>query len=220
MTIRDAILERSSQRDFLPDPIDRTIIEDLLRLGGQAPSGANMQPWLVYVVQNEALKKVSQAVLDHMPAQGAFEEDYTYYPTSWFAPYKQRRHQTGLGLYEVLGIARDEKEKRQAQWEKNFLWFGAPTVFFVCYDKRLTQGSFIDLGGFMQTICLGAMSYGLGTCIQASTAEYAGVIKKALDIPDTLGLAYSIVLGYPTKSAENSYKPDRVDIAEFATFLD
>lgn len=220
MTIAEAIRGRSSQRDFHATPIRRETLEEILSLAGEAPSGANMQPWLVYAASGASLRKVTEAVLAHMHAGGGFEPDYIYYPTTWFAPYKQRRHQTGLGLYDILGIGRDDKERRAAQWEKNFRWFGAPTVLFVCYDKRLSVGSMIDLGGFMQTVCLAARQFGIGSCIQASTAEYGGIIKRALDIPDTLGLAYSIVLGYTTDAPENSYKPDRLPVGEFTTFLE
>ncbi len=36
---------RRTVRDFAPDPVPRTIIEQALLTAGSAPSGANQQPW-------------------------------------------------------------------------------------------------------------------------------------------------------------------------------
>lgn len=220
MTVKEALIARSSKRDFTPTLIPRGDIEEILKLAGNAPSGANMQPWLVKVVQGEKLIKTGEAVIDYMRTGAPLCPDYDYYPLSWFAPYKERRVKTGKGLYEILGIASTEKERRNEQWEKNFRWFGATTVLFVCYHNRVSAGSFIDLGGFMQSVCLAATEKGIGSCIQASTAEYAAIIKKELDIPEDQYLAYSIVLGYPTDVPENSYKPERIELDQFVTFMD
>ena len=41
----EAILTRRSVRAFLPTPVDRTTVEELLALASRAPSGTNIQPW-------------------------------------------------------------------------------------------------------------------------------------------------------------------------------
>src|SRR5690349_4566125 len=43
--IFEAVLERRSVRAFLPRPVDRSLVEDLLRLTIWAPSPHNTQPW-------------------------------------------------------------------------------------------------------------------------------------------------------------------------------
>ncbi|RSK29934.1 nitroreductase family protein [Hymenobacter metallilatus] len=49
--------QRRSVRDFSPEPVPRAVIENLIRVAGTAPSGANKQPWTFCAVQSPALKK-------------------------------------------------------------------------------------------------------------------------------------------------------------------
>jgi len=46
-----AIESRFSARAFLPTPVPRTTLEDILRVASRSPSGTNTQPWTVYVLQ-------------------------------------------------------------------------------------------------------------------------------------------------------------------------
>ncbi len=48
---------RRTIRDFSDRPVDRQIISDCLRTAGQAPSGANMQPWHFEVVGDPDIKR-------------------------------------------------------------------------------------------------------------------------------------------------------------------
>ena len=107
-----AIESRFSCRAFLPRPVARQTIEDILRVARRAPSGVNAQPWKVYVLQGasrDALVAKVCATHDAIfanPALGAeYPEEYDYYPDNWVPPYLDRRRENGWGLYSVLGIA-------------------------------------------------------------------------------------------------------------------
>jgi len=52
-SVETAIRSRASVRAFLDRPVPREILEELLGLASQAPSGVNTQPWRVYVLQGE-----------------------------------------------------------------------------------------------------------------------------------------------------------------------
>lgn len=54
---RDRMAGRRTIRDFSDRPVDRQVISDCLRTAGQAPSGANMQPWHFEVVGDPAVKR-------------------------------------------------------------------------------------------------------------------------------------------------------------------
>lgn len=51
-----AMQRRRSVRDFSPEPIPETVLEDALRAAATAPSGAHQQPWTFVVVRDPALK--------------------------------------------------------------------------------------------------------------------------------------------------------------------
>lgn len=53
----EVILQRSSCRDFLADPLEKETIEKLLQAMQRAPSAGNMQPWHFYVVTAPELKQ-------------------------------------------------------------------------------------------------------------------------------------------------------------------
>ncbi|MGH7979338.1 MAG: nitroreductase family protein, partial [Limisphaerales bacterium] len=46
-----ALLERRATTHFKPEPVPDEYLEAILGLGGQAPSGYNLQPWRFVVVR-------------------------------------------------------------------------------------------------------------------------------------------------------------------------
>jgi nitroreductase len=52
--ILDAIQSRRSVREFLDQPVEDSLVEDILEAGRWAPSGLNNQPWRYVVVKNRA----------------------------------------------------------------------------------------------------------------------------------------------------------------------
>jgi len=225
LTIIDAITKRSSKRKFLNKPVPRDIQEKILSSAAMTPSGANMQPWIVYAVSNaEVLKNIGDDIIKHIDAGGDVDQFIQYYPINWINPYKRRRITTGAGLYKHLDVDRKDEQRRKELWHDNYRWFAAQTVFFVFTDKSLiegAQGALIDCGAYMQTLMLAAQAYGVDSCPQGSTTEYGKIIAKTLDTPDNLALLYSVVLGYEDKEAvQNSYQPERAPLNEIVTFIE
>jgi nitroreductase len=213
-----AIAERRSIRRFRPEPVPPETVERILELAARAPSGANMQPWQVHVVTGEARRRVGEAVAQ-AAARGERSPDYTYYPDDWFEPYRSRRRRIGFALYDLLGIARDDKAAREAQSRRNFVFFDAPVGLFVFVDRRLNLGSWLDCGMFLQNLCLAARACGLETCAQASWVPYAGTVRAALGIDDGAALLSGVALGHPDPAApENALTTERAAPAAFTTW--
>jgi nitroreductase len=65
-------------------------------------------------------------------------------------------------------------------------------------DRSIPEATqLIDIGAVMQTICLVALNYGLGTCIAYQGVMYPDVLRKIAGIPESKRLLVSIALGYP-----------------------
>jgi nitroreductase len=164
-TISDAISNRSSKRAYHPKPIPKEIQKKILKLASLTPSGANMQPWIVYAINNEnLLKKIGDAIIQKMRSGVESDQFIQYYPLTWKNPYKKRRIETGVGLYQLMEVERNDTETRTKMWHDNFRWFGAKTVFFVFTDKANiegSQGALIDCGAYMQTLMLAAQEFGI-----------------------------------------------------------
>lgn len=77
------------------------------------------------------------------------------------AALQQSRKECGAGLYGLLGIGRQDKDKKEKQIRKNFEFFGAPTVMFVFVHGDLGVYSALDAGILLQTIMLAAQTHGV-----------------------------------------------------------
>jgi nitroreductase len=97
-----------------------------------------------------------------------------------------------------MDIPREDREKREEWMERGFRYFDAPAAIIITTDRSLTEGApLLDIGAVLQNICLAALSFGLGTCIEDQGVLYPEVIRKYADIPDSKQLIMAIAIGYP-----------------------
>jgi len=219
-----AITSRHSVRAFLPTPVPREVIEDILRVASRAPSGTNIQPWKVRVLTGEALKRFTatlMAVHDDPQQAAAQREEYAYYPRQWVAPYIDRRRKIGWDLYGLLGIGKADKARMHAQHGRNYLFFDAPVGLIFTIDRILEQGSWLDYGMFLQNIMIAARARGLDTCPQAAFTPLHRVIAEALALTEGEMLVCGMALGHADPSGvENTLQTEREPVAGFAQFID
>jgi len=219
-----AIKTRHSLRAFLPTPVPRQTVEDILEVARWAPSGTNTQPWQVHVLTGAALQRVAgrihAAYLD--PAQNAaHREEYAYYPNEWRSPYIDRRRKVGWDLYGLLGIAKTDKARMQHQHGRNFVFFDAPVGLFFTIDRVMQQGSWLDYGMFLQNVMVAARARGLHTCPQAAFTQFHRLIAEELQLNDQQMLVCGMSLGFADPAAvENSLVTERAPVAEFTRFLE
>lgn len=219
--IEAAITSRGSTRAFLDTPVSRTVIERILRAASYAPSGSNMQPWKVRVLTGAAKDRLVDTVTTLHDAGDTGKRDYKYYPDPFPEPYLSRRRATGWGLYGVLGIEKGQKERMHEQHGRNFRFFDAPVGMIFTIDRVMEIGSWLDYGTFIQNIMVMARGLGLHTCPQAAWANYHGVIREVLDIPEDEVVVCGMALGYGDDSdIVNTFRPVREPVDAFAQFLD
>ena len=219
-TVEDALLTRRSVRAFLPIDVPAPLIRDLLSLAARAPSGGNIQPWKVHVVSGSAKKALEEDLLAVATDEShVIDQEYDYYPRSWWEPYLSRRRQIGWDLYRLLGIEKRDIAGRRAQLLRNFTFFGAPVGLFFCVDRSLTPGSWLDIGMFMQSVMMAARSAGLHSCPQAAFTSYHQVVRRHLGIPDGDLLLCGMSIGYEDKTRpENLLRSPRAPIDQFVRF--
>ena len=221
-SMADAIRTRRSIRAFLPTPVPMAAVRDMLAIASCAPSGSNLQPWTVFVLTGATLAALGQAI------QGAFLTDepghvreYNYYPGEVPEPFQSRRRACGWGLYGTLGIARGETARMKAQRARNYDFFGAPLAMVFTIDSALETGSWMDYGGFLQSLMVAARLHGLHSCAQASIAEYPAIIRAHLPVPAGHKIVCGMALGYADAAAPvNGFRTTRAGVDEFTTFMD
>ena len=221
--VDQVIRSRKSVRAFLPTPISHQTILEILEVAARAPSGSNIQPWKVYVLEGQAKEKLSKAVIDifnNPDERPLHRPEYIYYPRSWVEPFVSRRRKVGFDLYKLVGIARGESQKMHEQHAKNFEFFGAPVALFCTIPRMMEQGSWIDYGMFLQNILIAANARGIGSCPQAAFISYHQLVSQHLQFPADEQLVCCISLGYEDKDApENHLVTERVPVEEFVQFV-
>ena len=222
--VDDNIKARRSIRAFLPKPVAKQDLLDLLEVSGRAPSGTNTQPWQVYIVTGDKKKAISDeiiAIFNDPEALKEHTEEYNYYPSTWIDPYISRRRKVGFDLYGLLGLGKGDKEKMQAQTARNYTFFDAPVGVFFVIDRVMQQGSWLDYGMFIQNVMLTAKARGLDTCPQAAFTQFHRVIAKHLDLKPEQQLVCGMSLGYAdTTKIENTLVTERVSAESYAHFIE
>jgi len=222
MNVKEAFVSRRSVRRFLPDSVSKEKIENILEGAAFAPSGHNIQPWHVYVVQGQKKLSITQSIIDAIKDGSSknMKTEFDYYPTEWFEPFVSRRRAVGFELYKLLEIGRDDFEARDKQMQENFHFFGAPVGMFITMDKRLATGTFMDVGMFIQSILVGARGEGLHSCGQVAFTKFHTLIAEQLEFKENEMLVCGVSIGYEDASApENALRVEKLQYSDFTTFL-
>lgn len=215
MDILEAIKSRKSIRGYKPDPVPPEVIKEILRLSLRAPSTRNAQPWKLTVVTGRALDSIRQGNLE-MYAPGQVPEGRRFE-----GEYRERQVALARQLFNLMGIGRDDKEKRE-EWVKwGLSLFNAPAAVFISAENSLSESLiYFDSGLLAQTICLAALSFGLGSCIMGQGITFPEVVKRYTGIPESERLIISIALGYPDRDfPANRLESVREPLEKLARFI-
>lgn len=219
-----AITTRRSMRAFLPAPVPREVVEDILRVASRAPSGTNTQPWQVHVLTGAARQRLSDRILaiyDDPAELARHQEEYAYYPEKWTSPFIERRRKVGWDLYGLLEIAKTDRERMRLQHGRNYRFFDAPVGLIFTIDRVMRQGSWLDYGMFLQNVMVAARARGLHTCPQAAFTQFHRVIAEELALSPEQMVVCGMALGHADPAAvENSLETERAPVAEFARFFE
>lgn len=217
MNVTEAVTTRRSVREFLDKPVDLDTIRRVMDKARWAASGCNYQPWEATVLTGQPLKDL-QATITTTPPQ-VLEYD-------WDAPkqedaYKQRLHGISKGMFDALGIARDDGAARMAAMGRNATSFDAPAVLFVYFPRLMKEPQWSDTGMWLQTVALLLREEGLDSCFQEFMAYYANVIRDHLGLDhDRYMLFCGMAIGYRDPEAPvNNFERERVALDDQVKFV-
>lgn len=219
MNIVSVVEARQSIRDFHNKAVPKAIIERVLSTALRAPSGGNLQPWHIHVVQGSALDKLKTTMRSRLSKPETPE--YDIYPPNLKSPYRERRFQIGEALYDQLGIPREDKAARQAWFLRNFEFFGAPMGLFFTIDRSMGSPQWSDLGMIMQTIMLLLKAEGLDSCAQECWALYPKTVGEFLKLEEEQMLFAGMAVGYGNyDNPVNQLRTKRASQEEIVSFLE
>lgn len=220
MDITEAIRSRKSIRGFKPFPVPREVLENVLEISCRAPSTMNTQPWEFLVIAGDVLRKIAERNAKMLQDGVMIHPEHVI--TGWpnKSVYRERQVDVAKRIFGRMGIPREDKAKRAAWMERGFRFFDAPAAIILLTDTALRDaGPLMDMGAVMQTICLVALNYGLGTCIEDQGVMYPENIRSVIKVPDTKRIIISIAIGYPDWDfPANQVESPREDIKNLTTW--
>ncbi|MFZ1862918.1 MAG: nitroreductase [Polyangiales bacterium] len=202
-----AIIERRSVRGFLARPVPSEVLKEVLTLAQHAPSNCNVQPWRVYIASGSTTERLRSALVDAVtngkpPVMAAPMDEF-------FGTYRNKQIACAVELYGKMGIERGDREGRFNANLRNFQFFDAPHVAYVCMSKSFGIGVALDVGMYVQTLMLAMHSRGIGSCAQASLRAYPALVAEHLGIPGDEQILCGLSFGYedPDVAANHTRQP-------------
>lgn len=175
---------RRTVREFSPEKIPPSLIEDLIRTAGTAPSGANKQPWKFVVVDDPEIKRQIR-----IAAEKEEKESYEHrMPQSWI----------------------DDLAELGTDWHKEFLET-APCLIAVFKERyRVENGSqkknyYTEESVGIACGFLLAAIHNAGLVSLTHTPSPMNFLQEILTRPSNEAPFLLIPIGYP---AENASVPD------------
>ena len=202
MDVIEAIRSRRSIRVFKPDPVPKKILQELLDVSRWAPSGGNVQPWYFHVLTGKLLAKVTARLVEKATTWDGHDYMNTKPDLPRTGPYPKLlmpRRQELKALQDPIYYPPGTKnlEAKELEHREHMLrFFDAPSVITVCSDDR-GPNSIVSIGAVAQTICLAALTYGLGTCIMGIPVLWPEIFRELLNIPKDRAIVTSVAIGYP-----------------------
>lgn len=214
--VAEALHRRRSVRAFTDRAVDPALLRDIFAAAQRAPSGGNLQPWQAVILTGAPWQAVKDAVAERIAmGREGYQPEYDIYPKGLVDPWESRRFGVGEALYASLGIPREDKRARLAQFMDNYRGFGAPVMLFLHCSRIMGPPQWADMGMWMQSVMLLLVEAGLASCPQECWAMYGETVRKTLGLDDGQILFSGLAIGYADDAKPvNQWPVPRVGIDE------
>jgi nitroreductase len=219
------IEERHSSRGLFDRErsVTKKDLRQILEAGRWAPTAHNMQNFEVLVIDDEEILKE----IGHIKSQVSEEFIRENYEQLSFS--KKEFLQKKVGILAAMfptswtDPARLDEAVREGPWPLQERIQGSPTLLIMIYDSRkrapASEGDVLgimSLGCVMENMWLMAQSLGIGFHI---LSVFSGIpvekeVKKILNIPEYMKIAFAARVGYP-RSALADYLRVRRDVKDY-----
>ena len=212
---------RRSIRGYKPDPIPREVLEEIIHIAKQAPSSMNTQPWHFHVLTGEPLERIRKGNTEKMMAGSAVDREIKL-NHGYEGPHRERQIEIAVQLFEAMGIARDDKERRMDWVMRGFRQFDAPVSIVITVDKALAVDTIahFDCGAATYGLVLAAWSKGIGSVINGQGIMQSSGVRENAMIPDDQVIMTCVAIGYPDETfVANDVKSRRTSNDKVASFI-
>ncbi len=219
MSLTEILNSRYSVRAFKKDPVDSDILQDVFTAAQRSPSNCNVQPWQTYVVSGAKKDELKNLLIGTVMKQQAPQPDFNW-KVAYEGIHRERQFGSAAALYNAMGIARDDKMKRNMAMLRNWAFFDAPHVAFFTMDTYLDIMGAVDIGIYAQTLTLLLKERGIDSCMQGALGQFPQPVREFLGLPEGRGILFGMSFGYADENADaNKCRTDRANIEDAVSFI-
>lgn len=185
MNIKEIFEKRRANRNFRTDPIPNEILEEIFRLGFQAPSSYNLQPWRFIVVQDPKNKAKLR--------EFGFEQDKLVDAPVVLICCGDRNVGKRPYINEVIELGK--KAGTMTEKRAKFMHMAIPPFFqfkpcYQSYEAWTNRQVMISVAYLM----IAAQSLGVDSCpIEGFVAK---PLREYFNIPESVDVCCLLALGY------------------------
>ena len=218
MELAQAMESRKSIRGYRPIPVPRKTLTQILEAAIRAPSYDNAQPWSFTILGGGILNDLREALQQQFLAGVEPHPDFPLETVTGI--HRTRYAELAKSLFQLLGIAREDKEKRKQWMLKMIRFLDAPNAIVITTDAEFSgYYSMFCLGTVSENIALAALDFGLGTCLDVAAIVYPEVIRRVAGIPESKKIAIGVAIGYPDWDfPANELRSTRESLENLATW--
>lgn len=219
MTLTEILQHRYSVRAFKPDPVPEATLKEVFQLAQRAPSNCNVQPWQTYVISGARKDELKKILVGTVMKQQQPNPDFNW-KVAYEGVHRERQFGSATALYSAMGIARDDKMKRNMAMLRNWAFFDAPHVAFFTLDTYLDIMGAVDIGIYAQTLTLLLKERGIDSCMQGALGQFPQPLHEFLALPEGRGILFGMSFGYADdNAAANQCRTDRAELSEAVQFI-
>ena len=173
--VRAVLRRQRAHRSFTDEPVDETVIAEILELATRAPSAQNSQPWTFVVVQDAQRRSAVWELAARLWEMGAKDATSDSLDDSI-------HHDVEQGV--LGGFAR------------------APVSVVVCADTERWPAELMDssIWPAIQNVMTAATAHGLGSALTTIGTILVDDLRDLLELPDTIEPKAVIPIGYPGRT--------------------
>ena len=219
MSLTEILNSRYSVRAFKKDAVDSDTLQEVFAAAQRAPSNCNVQPWQTYVVSGAKKDELKNLLIGTVMKQQPPQPDFNW-KVAYEGIHRERQFGSAAALYNAMGIARDDKMKRNVAMLRNWAFFDAPHVAFFTMDTYLDIMGAVDIGIYAQTLTLLLKERGIDSCMQGALGQFPQPVHEFLGLPEGRGILFGMSFGYADENADaNKCRTDRANLDDAVSFI-